>query len=496
MQNLTSASVDSTLFNNLKNDKPLFDTAVIGGGVVGGFVLRELTKYQLSCVMLEKANDVCMGQSKANSGIVHAGYDAKSGTLKAKFNILGSELMPKVASELGVKYINNGSLVVAFSEEDLNIVKSLKERGEKNGVKGLEILTKEQLKEKEKNISDDAVGALFAPTGGIICPYELTIASIGNAMDNGAKLLTSFEVCDIKVCNEGFILSSTEGEVVLARTVINCAGLGSEKVANLIGDNSFKIGARKGEYILLDKTPFVNSTLFFTPTEKGKGILVSSTVDGNVLLGPTSKEMESGSTQTEQEGINLILSQVNRMCKNVPLNQTITSFAGVRAFCDRHDFIIEKSKICERFINVAGVESPGLTSAPAIAKYVVNELIGSLLPLKVNENFNPNRSKEYFFKRLSNEEKSKIIKQNPAFGKLVCKCENISEGEIVNAIKLNPPATDIDAVKRRTRSGMGRCQGGFCQPNVAQILARELNIPLEKVTKKGKGSEILAGVSK
>ena len=483
-------------FDKLRLNEKVFDVAVVGGGVIGGLILRQITKYQLSCVLLEKANDVCMGQSKANSGIVHAGYDAKSGTLKAKFNVLGNKMMPAVASQLGVKYKNNGSLVVAFSNEDMQTLETLLQRGRENGVEGLEILNREQLVEKEKNISDDAIGALFAPTGGIICPYDLTISAIGNAMDNGANLYTSFEVSQIQSCEDGFILTSLSGQKVLAKTVVNCAGIASEKVANLIGDYSFKMGARKGEYILLDKNQFVNSTLFFTPTEKGKGILVTQTVDGNVLLGPTSKEIENSAPETDADGLNFIIEKAKSMCKNLPLQDTITSFAGVRAYCDRHDFIIEKSQADNRFINVAGIESPGLTSAPAIAEYVVNDLIGSLLPLNINQNFNGERNKEYFFRNLTAQEKTQVILNNPSYGKLVCKCENLSEGEIVTAIKTNPPATDIDAIKRRTRAGMGRCQGGFCQPYVAEILARELNIPLEKVTKKGKGSEILSGVSK
>ncbi len=483
------------VINSKRVENDIFDVAVIGGGIIGGLILRQITKYALSCVMLEKENDVCMGQSKANSGIVHAGYDALPGTNKAKFNVLGNMLMPSVAKELGVKYFNNGSLVVAFNDEDVKTLEKLKKRGEENGVQGLEILNREKLFKKEQNIVNNAIGALFAPSGGIVCPYDLTIASIGNAMDNGAKLLTCFEVVSIEM-GECFSITSADGKKVKAKIIVNCAGLGSEKIANLIGDHSFKIGGRKGEYILLDKNYLVNSTLFFTPTEKGKGILVTGTVDGNILLGPTSVEVENGSTQTDASGLDHVISKAKEMCNNIPLFDTISSFAGVRAYCDRHDFIIEKSAIFECFINVAGIESPGLTSAPAIAEYVVNELIGSLLPLETNKNFNGIRKKELHFSSLSKEEKNQIIKKDPRYGKLICKCEKITEGEIVAAIKSNPPATDVDAVKRRTRAGMGRCQGSFCQPRVAEILARELDLPLEKITKKGPGSEILVGVSK
>ena len=474
----------------------MFDVIVIGGGVVGGLILRQLTKYELTCALVEKENDVCMGQSKANSGIVHAGFDAKEGSLKAKFNVLGNKMMPTVTKELGVKYVNNGSLVVAFDQDDLNMLQTLKIRGENNGVLGLEILSQAQLREKEPNISDEALGALYAPTGGIVCPYDLAVSAIGNAMDNGAELYRNFDTVTIEKNDGIFTLTSADGQVLQAKVIVNASGHGAQKIANLVGDYSFKMGARKGEYILLDRGDFVNSTLFFTPTEKGKGILVTDTVDNNTLLGPTSEEIEGNITETSAEGLAFVISKVKKMCKNVPLQDTISSFAGVRAYCDRHDFIVEKSNAVEGFINVAGIESPGLTSSPAIAEYVVNELIGSLLTLKENKNFNPIRERAYFFRFLSDEEKTEIIKKDPSYGRIICKCEKITEGEIVCAINQNPKAFDLDGVKRRTRAGMGRCQGSFCQPRVVEIIARERNIPVECVTKKGKGSEVVKGVSK
>lgn len=476
----------------------MFDVVVIGGGVIGGLLLREISKYNINCALLEAENDVAMGQSKANSGIVHAGFDANAGSLKAKFNLLGNQMMPKIAQELGVKYINNGSLVVAFSQEDLIMLDQLKKRGEQNGVEGLQILTKEQLQLKEPNISEDALGALYAPTSGIICPYELTIASIGNAMDNGAKLYTNFKVCKVLKEDESFVVESEKGEKVSCKVLINASGLSCEKVANMAGDYSFKMGARKGEYILLDKecSNFVSHTLFFTPTKAGKGILVTQTVDGNILLGPTSTEQQDGSTVTSQEGLAFVIQKVNQMVKSAPLFNTITSFAGVRAYCDRHDFIIEKSQCVDNLINLAGIESPGLTSAPAIAEYVVNELIATLLPLEKKENFKAERKPDYFFKNLNKEQKNEIIKENPLYGKIVCRCEEITEGEIVRAIHENPPARDVDAIKRRTRATMGRCQGGFCQPRIVEILARELGVDMTEVTKSGEGSQLVWGKTK
>lgn len=475
----------------------MFDVIVIGGGVVGGLTLRELTKYKLSVCLLEKESDVCMGASKANSSIVHAGFDAPQGSLKAVFNVAGNKMMPEVCAELGVKYRNNGSLVVAFSEEEIGTLEDLKARGEKNGVEGLKIVDRDELRAMEKNISEDALAALYAPTGGIVCPYELTIAAIGNAMDNGAKLFTDFEASDIERTNGGYIVRATDGEAVEGKIIVNCAGLGSGKIAALCGDE-IKIGGRKGEYILLDRESgdFVNHTLFFTPTKLGKGILVTQTVDNNVLLGPTAEEMQTPDTATTAEGLRFVQEKVRKMCKNPPLFNTITSFAGVRAYSDRHDFIIEESKNSKGVIHVAGIESPGLTSSPAIAKYAVEELVGKLIPLEINENFCGERQADYFFKNLTDEEKNAIIARDPSYGRIVCRCEQITEGEIIRAIRENPPANDVDGVKRRTRAGMGRCQGGFCQPYVAELIARERGVTLDRITKCGGESYLVRGRTK
>ena len=475
----------------------MFDVIVIGGGVVGGLILRELTKYKVNACLLEKASDVAMGASKANSGIVHAGFDATVGSLKAKFNVEGNKMMEGVCADLGVKFRRNGSLVVAFSEEELETLHTLKARGEKNSVDGLEILSQEQLRQMEKNISDAALGALHASTGGIVCPYELTIASIGNAMDNGATLKTDFEVCGIEKTEGGYAVKSQDGQTVEGKIVVNCAGLYSGKIAEMVGDTDIKIGARKGEYILLDRESrdFVAHTLFFTPTKLGKGILVTQTVDNNILLGPTAEEGDA-TTQTSANGLAFVIEKARKMCKNPPLFNTITSFAGIRAYSDRHDFIIEESVAAEGVIHCAGIESPGLTASPAIAKYVVETLIGGKLTLIKNEAFDGTRTPDDFFKHLSMEEKNEIIKKDPSYGRIICRCEQVTEGEILHAIRQNPPAKDIDGVKRRTRSGMGRCQGGFCQPYVAELIAKEQGVSLTSITKNGKGSDLLTGVTK
>ena len=474
----------------------MFDVIVIGGGVVGGLILRELTKYNLHVCLVEKAGDVAMGASKANSGIVHAGFDASVGSLKAKFNVEGNKMMAGVCADLGVKFRPNGSLVVAFSEDEISTLHALKERGEQNGVSGLEIIDQARLREMEKNISNEALAALYAPTGGIVCPYELTIAAIGNAMDNGAKLLTDFEVSAIEPIENGYLVKSGGGQTVKTKHIVNCAGLHSGKIAEMVGDD-IQIGARKGEYILLDRESgdFVSHTLFFTPTKLGKGILVTQTVDNNILLGPTAEEGDD-STETSASGLAFVIEKASKMCKNPPLYNTITSFAGVRAYSDRHDFIIEESQTAKGVIHCAGIESPGLTSAPAIAKYVVESLVGGMLALEKNETFNGKRKPDYFFKNLSMEEKNEIIKKDPSYGKIVCRCEQVTEGEILRAIRENPPAKDIDGVKRRTRSGMGRCQGGFCQPYVAELIAKEGGMSLMNVTKNGEGSNLLTGVTK
>ena len=476
----------------------MYDVAVVGGGVIGGLVLRELARYDIKAVMLEKEADVASGSSKSNTGIVHAGFDAVEGSLKARFNVLGAKMMENVCAELGVKYKKNGSLVVAYAKEELPEIKKLYDRGVSNGVPDMEILDQASLRKLEPNIADNAVGALYAKSAGIVCPYGLTVASIGNAMDNGASLICEFEVSSITKEGENFIISSSDGKTVSAKVVINCAGMYSDKVASLIGDNSFKINARKGEYILLDKSNFnLERTVFSCPTKAGKGIVVTKTVDGNTLLGPTSVEIpDKADKTTTADGLNEVSVKASAMVKGLPFGNTISSFAGLRAYSDRHDFIIENSNVDKNFISVAGIESPGLTASPAIAEFVVKELVSSLIDLKPKANFNPIRKAEYFFKNLSIQEKNEIIKKDPSYGKIICRCEQITLGEILTAIRENPKAKTVDAVKKRTRAGMGRCQGGFCQPTIAKIIADELGIDITEVTKSGFDSYLLTGVTK
>ena len=463
----------------------MFDIAVIGAGVVGGMIARTLSAYDLKICILEAKNDVATGASCANSAIVHAGFDAQEGTLKAKLNVRGSELMETVCRELGVKYKNNGSLVIAFNDEDRREIENLYRRGVANGVKRLEIIDAARLRALEPNISENAIGALYAPTGAIVCPYELTIAAVGNAMDNGAELRLNSGVTAITDAGDHFVLQ-TAGGTVEATYVINAAGVYSDAVAGMIGDRSFTVHPRRGEYVLLDKESggLVSHTVFRTPSKMGKGILVTPTVDGNLLTGPTSVDMDDKEDKaTTAEGLGLVMKQAGENVRGIRFNQTITSFCGLRAVGSTGDFIIGMPR--ERFVNVAGIESPGLSSAPAIAEYVEQLLLDAGLHAAKKADFNPVRPAYHAFREMSMEEKNEVIRRDPAYGRIICRCETVTEGEILAAIRTNPKPTDLDGVKRRTRAQMGRCQGGFCSPYIVELLAREQGIPYEKVTKCG-----------
>ena len=471
----------------------MYDVAIIGGGVIGGMIARELSKYQVKICILEKEHDVAMGATKANSAIVHAGFDAKEGSLKALLNVKGSKMMKKVCDELGVKYQNNGSLVIGFNDEDRANINALCERGIKNGVDGVCVVEKDQLKALEPAISDNVTCALYAPTGAIVCPYELCIASIGNAMDNGADLKCGFEVSNISDMGNEYVVESASGESVKAKYIINAAGIFSDKIAGMVGDNSFDVHPRRGEYILLDKEcgSMVKHTIFRTPSKMGKGILLSPTVDGNLLLGPTSVDMvDKNDKSTTSEGLSKIIGEASEnLSVAIPFGKSITSFCGLRSVGSTGDFIINSP--ARNFVNVAGIESPGLSSAPAIAEYVRDILKDLGIALEERSDFNPIREPKHLFRELSLEEKNEIIKKDPSYGRVICRCETVTEGEILDAIRSNPPANDIDGVKRRTRSGMGRCQGGFCGPYVMELIAKERNIDFEKVTKSGGSSAIV-----
>lgn len=473
----------------------MYDVAIIGGGVIGSMLARQLSRYSIKLCVLEKENDIAMGASKANSGIVHGGFDPEPDTLKAKLNSIGVEKLFAAAKELNAPIKRNGSLVLAFGADEEPAIKELYERGIKNGISGMAVISGDEARKLEPALSPDVTLALHIPSAGIVCPYELTVAAMGNAIDNGAELIRNFKVASIKKY-DAFTVTSEKGESVTAKFVVNCAGAYSDKIAAMIGDDSFKIIPRAGEYMLLDKTAgsLVSHTIFQVPSKEGKGILVSPTVDGNLLTGPTAGVVESPlNTETTPEGLNMVERLSKKSVPSVNFRQVITSFSGVRSSEKNGDFIIKISDKAENFLNIAAIDSPGLTCSVSIADYAVEILKENGLVLNEKADFNPNRPDPHVFRKMSDEQKDAFIKQNPAYGRIVCRCEGVSEGEIRAAVTTNPKAFDIDSVKRRTRSGMGRCQGGFCMPYVMRIISEETGIPMEKITKKGEGSEQLIG---
>lgn len=469
-----------------------YDVAVIGAGVIGSLIARELSRYNIRIALVEKHNDMAMGTSKANSAIVHAGFDAKPGSLKAKFNVEGTALMPELCKTLSVPFKPIGSLVVAFSDEEKETLEELLERGKENGVPGLEIYDKNKLAEVEPSISGEAVAALWAPTAGIVCPYELTVAATENAVVNGADFIRNFEVKKIDSNGGVFTLSNGEKEIN-AKYIINAAGVYCDEIAALIGDTSIHTVPRKGEYMLCDKSvgKLANHTIFQCPSKMGKGILVTPTVDGNLLLGPSALDIEDkDDVATTADALSGILEIAKKSVPCLTTREVITSFAGLRAHCDRNDFIIEPSEKNSNFINVAGIESPGLSSAPAIALYVKDMLINAI-GAEEKTDFIAEREEPVRFRHMTNEERKALIEKNPAYGRIVCRCETITEGEILDAIRAPAGARDVDGVKRRTRAGMGRCQGGFCGSKVVELLAKELGVEINEITKFGGNSKIL-----
>ena len=474
----------------------MYDVVIVGAGIIGGMLARELSKYQLSVCLLEKENDVAMGASRANSGIIHGGYDPVPGTLKAKLNAEGVELLFEAAKELCVPHKRNGSMVCAFSAEEEPTIYELYAQGQQNKIPGLKILTGEEARALEPNLSGAVTKVLHITNAGIICPYDLTISAIGNAMDNGVELCRNFAVCAISREAGSFTVTSSSGKQVRSRFLVNCAGGYSDKVAKMAGDDFFTIIPRAGEYMLLDKAEGsrVSHTLFQCPTAEGKGILVSPTADGNLLVGPTAKVVTApGSTDTTPNGLAEVARLSAKSVPSVNFRQVITSFTGVRASTKGGEFILKPSDRVPGLVHAGAIDSPGLTCCVSIAKYLTDILKEQGLPLEEKANWNGHRENFHEFRNMSEEEKNAYIQANPAFGKVVCRCETVTEGEILQAIHTNPRATDMDGVKRRTRSGMGRCQGGFCGPYVMELLSRELGIPMEEVTKFGGDSRMVIG---
>lgn len=471
----------------------MYDVAVIGAGVIGTFVARELSKYDLKIVLIDKETDVANGTTKANSAIVHAGYDALPGTLKARLNARGNTLYDQVCKQLDVPFKRIGSFVIATNKEEMDTIKVLHRRGLKNCIPAMKILTKQEIRKMEPNLNENVIGGLYAPTAGIVSPWELAEALAENAVDNGAELKLAQEVIDIKKIEEGYCIY-TKAENISARYVINCAGVYADKINEMVASKTFTIHPRRGQYNILDKSVgnLVNHVIFQAPTNLGKGVLVAPTVHGNLLVGPDAEDIiDKENTATSSERIALIRKTARKTIDKIPFHKTITSFAGLRATPDTGDFIIQEAEEAKGFINVAGIESPGLSAAPAIAEYTVDLLKNLVGSLKEKTDFKPERRPVLRFMELNAEEKAAVIKKDPRYGRIICRCESITEGEIVDAIHRSAGARTVDAIKRRVRPGMGRCQGGFCGPRVMEILARELGKDITEIVKDGPKSYIL-----
>ncbi|SET94235.1 glycerol-3-phosphate dehydrogenase [[Clostridium] aminophilum] len=473
-----------------------YDVVVIGGGVIGSSIARELSRYQCDVLLVEKEEDVCSGTSKANSAIVHAGFDAKPNTQKAEMNVRGNEIMGELSEQLDFAFRRNGSMVLCFDKESEPALKELYDRGVANGVKGLELLTGDQARAKEPNLEDTVTAALWAPTGGIVDPFELTIAMAENAADNGVEFRFNTGVENVEKTADGYRLTTNSG-MISTKYVVNAAGVYSDKIHNMVSEKKLSIKPRRGEYMLLDKNAggLVDATIFQLPTKLGKGILVTPTVHGNILLGPTAVDQEDKeATNTTPEGLEDVQAKAALSVKGIPVRQVITSFSGLRAHEAGDDFIIGECPDAEGFFDAAGIESPGLTSAPAIGEYLAGLIAEKEhFTRKADKDFIATRRGVIHAANLSSEERAELIRKNPAYGMMVCRCEMISEGEIVDAIRRTLGARSMDGIKRRTRQGMGRCQAGFCTPRAMEILSRETGIPMEEICKNRKGSELIKG---
>lgn len=477
--------------------KAMYDVVIIGAGVSGSAAARELSRYHLKICVVEKEEDVCCGTSKANSGIVHAGFDAARGSLMAKLNVEGNRMMDELSRELDFDFKRNGSLVVCLQEEDRPNLQELYERGVANGVKDLRIIDKEELVKLEPNIADEAVAALYAPTGGIVCPFGMNIALAENAAANGVEFQFDTEVTGIEKRGKNWFVMTGQGELE-TRYLVNAAGVYADVFHNMVSKKKIHITPRRGDYCLLDRTTegFVTHTIFQLPGRQGKGVLVSPTVHGNTLVGPTAIDIDDKEgTNTTREGIDELLQKGGTTVKGLPIHQVITSFAGLRAHEEGHEFIIGEVEDAKGFIDCAGIESPGLSSAPAIGKRIA-DIVKNLTNAELNPNFTGTRKGILNPQTLRKEERAALIKEKPEYGNIICRCEMISEGEMIDAINRPLGAKSLDGVKRRTRAGMGRCQAGFCSPRTIEILARERGIQASEITKSGGDSQIIVGINK
>ena len=474
-----------------------YDAVIIGAGVSGAAIARELAKYEARVCVLERCEDVCCGTSKANSAIVHAGYDARPGTLMARLDVEGSYMIPQLARDLDFLYRNNGSLVLCMHEEDLPLLRELYERGRRNGVSALRMVTREEILAMEPHVREDVVAGMEAATGGIVCPFGMNIAFAENAAENGVEFRFDTTVTGFTHTREGWTVHTNQGDVE-ARTVINAAGVYADVLHNMVSTHKLHITPRRGEYYLLDKTTggYAHHTLFQLPGKYGKGVLVAPTVHGNTIVGPTAIDIDDrDGVNTTAEGLEQVMRKAANIVKDAPLRQVITSFAGLRAHEDGHEFVIGEAEGAPGFFDCAGIESPGLSSSPAIGRMVA-EMVRDKLLLRRKASYKATRRGIVNPAELPFEERRALIEENPAYGRIICRCEGISEGEILDAIHRPLGARSLDGVKRRVRAGMGRCQGGFCAPRVMEILAQELDLPMEEITKSGGGSRLIVGENK
>lgn len=466
----------------------MYDIIIIGGGVIGCAIAHALTKYELKVALFEKENDIATGTTKANSAIIHAGYDPEPGSLTARLNVRGNYLARVLCKELDVPFKQIGSLVCAFDKEDDATVKMLYERGVENGVPDLKLLNKEEIKAIEPNIADTVTTALYAPTAGVVSPWEYALAFASVAVQNGLELHLSEKVTDIK---ENTVY--THKGSYTARYIIAAAGVNCNEVEAYVRTPDYTLKPSKGEYFLLDKSAagIVNTVVFQCPNKDGKGVLVSPTVHGNVIVGPNAQGVtDKESVATTSEGLDFVRNAAKKSIPSLDLSANIRNFAGMRANTDCEDFLIRF--VSENMLSLSGIKSPGLASAPAIAEYVCQLLEEKGLSLAEKDDYVKTR-RCIRFKELSPEEKNRIIKEDPAYGRIICRCETITEGEIIATFKSPIPPVSIDGVKRRCNAGMGRCQGGFCAPRVLELIHKHMGIPKEEILKDKDGSTVLSG---
>ena len=472
----------------------MYDVAIIGCGITGSSCAYYLSRYKLSIAIIEKNNDVCCDSTRANSAIIHAGYDPQPDSVCAKYNVRGCELAEEICQKLDVPYNKIGSLVVAFTESELKTIEELYQRGITNGVPDMKILNQAELREAEPMIADEALGALYAPTAAIVNPWEYGLAMAETAIRNGAELFLNTEVDAIET-KDGYYAIKSGDTVIEAKYVINAAGLYSDDIHNMVAAPTFKVTPHAGEYYLLDKAEGVRAkhVIFQCPNELGKGILVTPTVHGNLLVGPNAVPSAKDDTTTNTSSLDFIRETAAKSIPSINYRENIINFTGVRANTDTHDFVVGFA--ADRFLDLAGIKSPGLSAAPAIAEDVVKMFGEDGLALEEKDDFIDERT-HIRFKHLSDEEKNQLISEKPAYGRVVCRCETITEGEILAALESPIPPVSLDGIKRRAGTGMGRCQGGFCGPKVLEIIANYKGIPYEEVLQDNTGSYILTGETK